>query len=85
MVNRDFNGLEGRTCQLPQGVQVAKGTIGWSDLWVQLGRTRPEFQGAPPGSDAGLSVMHARDGGLGLSDLAATVLHNSRPGKHRFH
>ncbi len=46
---------------------------------------RLEFRGAQLSSDGGLLVMRELDDALGLSDLAATVLRDTRRGKNTLH
>lgn len=45
-------------------------------------RVRLEFRGAQLSSDGGLLVMREMDDALGLSDLAATALRDTRRGKN---
>lgn len=46
---------------------------------------RLEFRGPQLSSDGGLLVMRERDDALGLSDLAATALRDTRRGKNTVH
>ncbi len=46
-------------------------------------RVRLEFRGAQMSLDGGLLVMHELDDALGLSDLAATALHDTDTAKTR--
>ena len=48
-------------------------------------RVRLEFRGTQLSSDGGLLVMHELDDVLGLSDLAAAALRNTRRGKNTIH
>jgi len=48
-------------------------------------RVRLEFQGAQISSDGGLLVMRELDDALGLSDLAAIALRDTRRGKNTIH
>ena len=48
-------------------------------------RVRLEFRGTQLSSDGGLLVMRELSGALGLSDLAATALCDSRRGKNTVH
>jgi hypothetical protein len=48
-------------------------------------RVRLEFRGAQISSDGGLLVMRELDDALGLSDLAAEALRDSRTGKNTLH
>ena len=48
-------------------------------------RVRLEFRGAQISSDGGLLVMRELDDALGLSDLAATALRDTRRGKNTVH
>ena len=48
-------------------------------------RVRVEFRGAQISSDGGLLVMRELDDALGLSDLAAAALRDTRPGKNTLH
>src|SRR6056297_3630623 len=48
-------------------------------------RVRLEFRGTQLSSDGGLLVMRELDDTLGLSDLAATALHDTRRGKNTVH
>ena len=48
-------------------------------------RVRLEFRGAQLSSDGGLLVMREMDDALGLSDLAATALRDTRRGKNTVH
>ena len=48
-------------------------------------RVRVEFRGAQISSDDGLLVMRELDDALGLSDLAATALRDTRRGKNTIH
>ncbi len=48
-------------------------------------RVRLEFRGAQLSSDGGLLVMREMDDALGLSDLAAAALRETRRGKNTVH
>lgn len=48
-------------------------------------RVRVTFRGAQISSDGGLLLMRERDDALGLSDLAATALRDTRRGKNTIH
>jgi hypothetical protein len=48
-------------------------------------RVRLEFRGAQISSDGGLLLMRELDAALGLSDLAATALLDTRRGKNTIH
>ena len=48
-------------------------------------RVRLEFRGTQLSSDGGLLVMRELDDALGLSDLAATALRDTRRGKNTVH
>ena len=48
-------------------------------------RVRLEFRGTQLSSDGGLLVMRELDNALGLSDLAATALCDTRRGKNTVH
>jgi hypothetical protein len=48
-------------------------------------RVRLEFRGAQLSSDGGLLVMRELDDALGLSDLAAKALCDTRRGKNTIH
>ena len=48
-------------------------------------RVRLEFRGTQLSSDGGLLVMRQLDDALGLSDLAATALCDTRRGKNTVH
>lgn len=48
-------------------------------------RVRLEFRGMQLGSDGGLLVMRELGDALGLSDLAATALRDTRRGKNTVH
>jgi len=48
-------------------------------------RVRLEFRGTQLSSDGGLLVMREMDDALGLSDLAATALRDTRRGKNTVH
>jgi hypothetical protein len=48
-------------------------------------RVRLEFSGAQISSDGGLLMMRELDDALGLSDLAATALRDTRRGKNMIH
>jgi hypothetical protein len=54
--------------------------------WVDFDpRVRLEFRGAQLSSDGGLLVMRELDDALGLSDLAAKSLRDTRRGKNTIH
>ena len=48
-------------------------------------RVRVEFRGAQLSSDGGLLLMRELDDALGLSDLAAKALRDTRRGKNTVH
>ena len=48
-------------------------------------RVQVEFRGAQISSDGGLLVMRELDDALGLSDLVATALRDTRRGKNTVH
>lgn len=65
----------------PRGCELAAGRSGGDfDRCVRL-----EFRGAQISSDGGLLVMRELDDVLGLSDLTATALRDTRRGKNTIH